>query len=630
MTTRAGSEARLPETAPVYTLLTNRNNLLEILSSGLIKPASLYSKYYPDLGASCPGAVPLLLRDPTPVLVRETVGEEPAMFPVLIDLDMEEGEEVHTIFDDYQQGPEENLTHGGGVCAVFETVIPTGRIQAIHFRSDDEIREHSTRKYENVREDAVPLRVSPERFQGRRINVKRLLPALSRTQDEITAIAPEELARAESLGGALLMLTGLAERSNTLPLEDLIPPLEALRTLALGEELGQIPDNMLLGSSSVTGSLPLVFPALLRRETAAPEEMITPEMPGAEEEPELEMYTRHGVADTRPRYSLEGVFTLSALLTLFRFSPESFYGEAALDVMYYTFAAEVENLVSDRARHPPQRYLELLENMKAILGNMADIEDFPATESLAAKGLLNFLMRGDPARVMSWATQDMGHDPAASAVAVACSGTLYGRARVPVECRPSIAFESYMDEVLAGYLNRESIETPTRMPASLSTIRTEEHGCEVETLAAGGEPLVYRRKDLPSSADVAASSVGTAQATRPEGSGFSHGESKTERLYEEVPDVLLSSSLENGPEKEAAVLLCNLAGWNDCVITVISPDVPGAVVTDMARSEVRVEGFVSTKMGIRLERFRRRLSKEEWNELTGQQRDQVKKILHDS
>ena len=69
-----------------YYLLTSRNNLMDLFSSGQIKPASHYLKYYPDLGEKTPAGVPLLLQPPSDELIRETVRQEERAIPAILEL----------------------------------------------------------------------------------------------------------------------------------------------------------------------------------------------------------------------------------------------------------------------------------------------------------------------------------------------------------------------------------------------------------------------------------------------------------------------------------------------------------------------------------------------------------------
>ena len=87
----------------IFLLLTNRYNLLDILSSGLIKPASKYIKYYSDAGTICPEGIPLFVRPPSSDFIANVIGVEIGTFPVILEINLRDMHGlVQVVRDEYQ------------------------------------------------------------------------------------------------------------------------------------------------------------------------------------------------------------------------------------------------------------------------------------------------------------------------------------------------------------------------------------------------------------------------------------------------------------------------------------------------------------------------------------------------
>ena len=615
--TGGDTRERAPLGGTGYALLTNRNNLLEILSSGLVKPASLYTKYYPDLGGLYPEAVPLLARDPSSNLVERMVGGEPGAFPVLLDIDLAgmTGSAQAVLAGDYLTERVEIPPREEVVCLLVDGVLPATRVDAVHFRSEEELQEHVARMYENVRADAVPLQVSPKRFRGHRMNVRNMLAALNRTQQATAVLQPDQMARADALGGALLVVAALADRDVRLPLEALRRPLELLHTPtdlpALLEKLDE-------------------YPAVDRRIVAAAAAMLTDQEP-----PELEaLAAQLSSGDGNPQHQKDlgaDLLAMVAARTLATMSPDDYFAEAALESIREGLEKVLASTAAGDAGTALSRYLTILETVGSVVDNSMDLEDFPAAEVPVATGLLYFLLQSDPVRLMNRASEDRDGDPEALAVAAAFSGALYGRAMIPVGSRPDVGFEQHLDELLVRYLNRanEGLALPAQ-GSPITETRTVDDNLQEDVLMANDRVLI-RRARSPSAPVTAAGDEKVGLTPDP-------GSREHEELAavdapdaaEEVFRRLSTSDLASGPEKEAAIRLCRAAGWNGCVITTMKLERPGAVVTDMPKSEVRIEGFVTPTVGLRTERFRAQLTAEAWAALPEHVRREAEAVLADS
>src|SRR5438477_3725902 len=72
---------------PPVVFLTNRYNLLQILSARYIAPREAYPKYYSDLLLQSPGRIPLIRASTSKQLEDLVASEGEASFPVVLELD---------------------------------------------------------------------------------------------------------------------------------------------------------------------------------------------------------------------------------------------------------------------------------------------------------------------------------------------------------------------------------------------------------------------------------------------------------------------------------------------------------------------------------------------------------------
>src|SRR4051794_5295304 len=184
-------------------LLTNRNHLSEFLASGMVAPgiAIPEESYYADLGLPDLPVIPLLLRDPSPAMADYVARASATAYPVLIDLALGPRSGSRAVGVDYtvtsyaeQESPLLELLPG---------VVPLSAIEAVHFRSEEELREFGRLAYTDIRLDAVSLHASPERFQGSDIDLLQLQRALEEARAGIEPPRIELLASLSALSGAL-------------------------------------------------------------------------------------------------------------------------------------------------------------------------------------------------------------------------------------------------------------------------------------------------------------------------------------------------------------------------------------------------------------------------------------------
>jgi hypothetical protein len=139
---------------PPVLLLTNRWNLVEILSSGLILPPTALRKYYRDLMQLANGWVPVLRSPVGQDTVDLVVVEDPAnAFPVAL--------EPQAVPAGAAVGPTDEA--GRTLAWATDKVLTLASVRTVHFRSQDDREEHELREYDNV-VAAVATAISPHLF----------------------------------------------------------------------------------------------------------------------------------------------------------------------------------------------------------------------------------------------------------------------------------------------------------------------------------------------------------------------------------------------------------------------------------------------------------------------------------
>ncbi|MFE3318154.1 hypothetical protein [Nocardia sp. NPDC059195] len=196
---------------PRLFVLTNRMNLVALLSSRLMAPRESFYKYYADLLALCPGWVPILVGPPPALLVERVVVEPGAGAPVLIEVS-------ESVLNGQQlDGP-----------VAYARAAAMADVVAIHFRDEKSLREHRARRYENVFPHEDLLRVSPELFSAEPdaeivIAAPARAPEIDWVQIDRSRGAISAAIAATESGEALAVAAGMLGASH-LPEGAIVPP----------------------------------------------------------------------------------------------------------------------------------------------------------------------------------------------------------------------------------------------------------------------------------------------------------------------------------------------------------------------------------------------------------------------
>lgn len=355
---------------------TNRYNLLEILSSGVVAPRAAYDKYYQDLLEVSEGRIPLFRDSIDRDIEASCTSEGTGTFPVLVELSSNDANSIK-VASLGTSGRERRGTVGDGASLAW---APTGpfalsRGSVVHFRTETELEEHRLQEYENIRHEDWRYRLSPERFSGS--DGKRVLAWLS-SLPSIDKPTAEDFKRVDKQGGAIALAAGASD----------------------GEMARALWTRNIDAPTARTSSLPTYFSY-------------------------LNDYQRHGIdRESRLFYAI--------ISTLKGFDSKSFAASSFLDAV--GDAEELRGL-----GHSDHEFVKrTLDRLRAVVGNEVEFTGFPSSEgSSVARALMLLVLRPEPRRLASWNPKEINASELVKVIALAFCGYLWGRKRLPVSYRPS-------------------------------------------------------------------------------------------------------------------------------------------------------------------------------------------------
>ena len=370
--------------------LTNRFNLLEILSSGLVTPRVAFAKFYSDFLEVAQGRIPLF-QAPLSVglCARASSRDDSALdnsaFPVAIEIDPARlvSTPVTALSND---GATKAISLQRGRARVWAAggAIPGVAFRRIHFRSASDLEEHKLREYDNIFPNQPASAVSPELFENGAWDtgdVEKWLASLT----PVTAPSPDEFSLYDRLSGARCLAAHAASAEQ---MDDLATFLGARGTSPTGQPHG--------------------FPPWLSAENT-----IRPRESG-----------------WRGKTSEERLYC-SAVRVLQRLSPAQ--GWLPLEIL-----AEVKAAVA-ATQLPKKDEVQLSKQfaaMGAILRNDKEFKPFRSgVGNPVVKALLMVLMRPEPARLLNWSRADNGADHDVHLTAAVLSGVLQGHKRLSTDYR---------------------------------------------------------------------------------------------------------------------------------------------------------------------------------------------------
>ena len=372
-----------------WVFLTNRQNLLQVLSSGLIAPAFAYDKYYEDLLRFAPAHVPLV-STPLGHELTDLVSpkDSPAQFPVAIEISSE-----------WLQSANKNIV--GGLEAArsagllfLDCLIPSTAITCVHFRSAAERDEHIARPYANVNHEAWDLHITEDIFiETQGAERERILTGfLEANPEPSTDSARVNYLAADAFTGALIGLIA------ALPAQP-----EWFDALASGLMGKRMPKDCGL--------------------------------------PPFALFKPGGGLEVK---GFEEILLRAAVIEFAKAQAASWNPQEVLvaieDTLKAASPSEKDLVAAGRA----------LEKMRKVIALEQDFEPFEQDRgSPAAKAILLALLRPEPTRLLRWDQQETGASDAVGACACALAGIAQGRTNLPIELRPP-ELDAAMSELAAS------------------------------------------------------------------------------------------------------------------------------------------------------------------------------------
>ena len=139
---KSRENVRLVEESDGYYFLTNRRNILSIMSSGLLGPSNIFAKYKNDILARTGGYFPLFSKGFSNDLINTTTANPDVNFPVVIELDKNKlpGSCAQGLSDTGQFITNVQLHDKVGL-RLFDIVLNTDMIKEIHFDSQENLKD---------------------------------------------------------------------------------------------------------------------------------------------------------------------------------------------------------------------------------------------------------------------------------------------------------------------------------------------------------------------------------------------------------------------------------------------------------------------------------------------------------
>lgn len=537
-------------------VLTNRYNLLDFLSGGLITPSVAITKYYIDISERSPGRVPILA---APFAVRLPYDRDDAdetAFPVAIEIDSARmGSHPVPTFDRAGEGACRPLGYAHGIVWAPSGAIPIAAAVAIHFRSDRDLHEHRARRYENISDSLVPLKVTPSLFeQARETNpaVMEWLESLV-MPEEATA---ERFDREDRAAGSLALLSRVLPNGRS-SLNGFAMLFSLDRPLGTNQDVGQ--------STRKAAKRPKKAGGTALSSTAGT---------AAAGDPELPPWLLLSADGPLPATDLEGRLFVAALRVLSKTDPRERW--RALEVLDGVAREAHQTKLSEALA------TELDRNIEPVRGIVSLQRDFRPLNTgkglVVAKALLMVLLRPDPAKLLGWEQSASGADDSVIMTAAFLAGALWGHKRLPTDLRSPELDRSLAERAAARLGGPDAALTPESVAGSISVSEVADParpGSATFAVCWRGEPIVVRQK-----------------------------------VERSVVDRLLSANLEDEAARSCSLSLARHMGWNDCIESTITLPGDDYSITRVGKPKATVVRCLGTPVILHVlvtERFRERI-----------------------
>ncbi len=359
-------------------ILTNQQNLRRMLSARMIVPREDTVKYYADLFERTPGLVPILTRPPTASQLSKVVSEQGSGSPVLLELD------ASVLNDEAQDAP-----------IVYVRSVLLAQVKAIHFKDDKSLRNHRSKRFDNIHSVDNLCRIDSDLFDGASGDDIEVIPT--------AVIADVDWTRLDRIRGALNA---------------------AVATVQTGEALATV--GVLLGATRVPSVV--VLPPWLTWQSLSE----APVAHASESPAEMADRILFEVA-----YRVLGEADQSAA-----WSPALILDAVAMGIASVGPGEEVVRILNGH-----------LGRTRDLVGSEVEFTPFAKTDvpCVARRALLMVLLRPKLDELLNWPSTETGADAVTRMVAAILAGRLRGVARESVKLR-NMTF----DDLTAAWAIRNS------------------------------------------------------------------------------------------------------------------------------------------------------------------------------
>lgn len=577
--------------------LTNQNNLLEIISSGYLKPRSLMTKYYDDLAQFCPDGIPLLLVPPSRELISKIINLEENFYPVLVEVNLSGMSGTGYLIDKSYEMQRVDLPDiEEGLCLIVQHAIPIDQVNVTYFRQFSDLKDYQLRVYENVPQGVLQYQPAQDKFINLEDDFTGLSNVLSKVNDELSQMDPAYPMVLDSIAGGQLLVMKLSEIEPRVPL-DCVAPL-------LNQSLG-----ILRRRSKKWVKLPAGYEWIELISSVLPESH--PRYLGLDKF--FKQSKKSGVEQAENLEWLLAGVTMQQLAWVDRlqFSPEETVTDIFSKFIDLLGGLKIDNIeevigVYSKIQETIIKVREGLEDLNVFLGTFPT-DVFPATTAL-----LLFVMRIKPELILS--LKDMKPElPDRVLVMVSLfSGILTGRTKLAVEQRPErYSSTRFVDGMVVRLinLNEGGISlSQVAQPIMIETVEKGEHLIEIMSI---GKDELLEREMSPVVDEIEEKIPLKIEAVSQPGAPIPKTVSKLKPEKMSLREILLAADLtsENTPDYQIALEICKILFWLDLVSTVIPLEDRDYILEHRkGRMEFRVPGYLKPQYRLRnQEEFKERL-----------------------
>jgi hypothetical protein len=428
-------------------VLTNRNNVLEYLSGGLIIPAVGFTKYYEDIGRRSPGRVPIF---GSRVFYSKALEETVNSFPVAIELDVSQlsSEAVPSLGENEASSKTPVGLNGISVWAP-AGVIPVSAITGIHFRSERDRSEFKAREYSNTPQLKVPLNVELALFDEMEPRVEPILSWLSSLPAPASDLGLQIKLLDRESGGLALLAHAVAGSSNALT--------------AFGHLL-------LHGVTPSAGAI--AHPKRSRRGKKGHGR------PAPDEKSGLSTWMMSVLTGSESSHSdVVEAAVFGASIDILR-NANFFEAWRPLEQLDAIESRVIASLQDDQVRSEAVRSFDAVRSVIRLDRDFRPLNTGKGLE--AAKALLMVLLRPDPTKLLNWDRNESGASDQVLAAAFYLCGTLHGHKRLPISLRFAGVDCVLANRVAGALAVSESVWSIS--PANTVEVKPSYEGVETENL----------------------------------------------------------------------------------------------------------------------------------------------------